>query len=188
MAKIDVTKIEGYENMTLEEKVAALEAHEYDDGAEEIERQKKAVTKANGEAAQYKRELEKVQKAGRADKTAADEQLETLRGEIESLKKEKTVANHKAKLLAQGYDDALAEETAQALADGDTDKVFANQKKFLDGHDNALRAELMKGTPRPGTGNWNGKSLTREDIMKIQDPSERQAAIAANLDLFGKGE
>ncbi len=30
--------------------------------------------------------------------------------------------------------------------------------------------------------------MTKDDIMKIKDPSERQAAIAQNLNLFGKGE
>ena len=31
MAKIDITKIEGYDKMTPEEKLAALEAFEYED-------------------------------------------------------------------------------------------------------------------------------------------------------------
>lgn len=34
----------------------------------------------------------------------------------------------------------------------------------------------------------NGGAMSREDIFKIKDASERQAAIAANLNLFGKEE
>lgn len=34
----------------------------------------------------------------------------------------------------------------------------------------------------------NGGALSRDDIFKIKDASERQAAIAANLNLFGKEE
>ena len=33
MAKIDITKIEGYDIMTAEQKLAALEAFEYEDNA-----------------------------------------------------------------------------------------------------------------------------------------------------------
>lgn len=34
----------------------------------------------------------------------------------------------------------------------------------------------------------NGGAMSRDDIFKIRDASERQAAIAANLNLFGKEE
>lgn len=34
----------------------------------------------------------------------------------------------------------------------------------------------------------NGGTMSRDDIFKIKDASERQAAIAANLNLFGKEE
>lgn len=34
----------------------------------------------------------------------------------------------------------------------------------------------------------NGGVMNRDDIFKIKDASERQAAIAANLNLFGKEE
>ena len=34
----------------------------------------------------------------------------------------------------------------------------------------------------------NGGTLSKKEIMEIKDPTERQAAIAANLELFGKDE
>lgn len=41
----------------------------------------------------------------------------------------------------------------------------------------------------PGTGRSTGSATTtKKDIMSIKDPTERQAAIAENLSLFGKGE
>lgn len=41
----------------------------------------------------------------------------------------------------------------------------------------------------PGTGRSTGSTTTtKKDIMSIKDPTERQAAIAENLSLFGKGE
>lgn len=40
MPKIDTTLIEGYESMNAEEKLAALEAFEYDDYSSEVQRYK----------------------------------------------------------------------------------------------------------------------------------------------------
>lgn len=44
MAKIDITKIEGYDKMTPEEKLAALEAFEYEDNSSELEKYKNAAS------------------------------------------------------------------------------------------------------------------------------------------------
>lgn len=55
MAKIDTSKIEGYANMTPEQKLAALEGFEYEDNSAELEKQKNALSKANSEAAEWKR-------------------------------------------------------------------------------------------------------------------------------------
>ena len=54
MAKIDTSKIEGYADMTPEQKLAALEGYEYEDNAAELEKQKNALSKANSEAAEWK--------------------------------------------------------------------------------------------------------------------------------------
>ena len=55
MAKIDTSRIAGYADMSLEDKLKALEAFEYNDNASELEKQKAAVSKANSEAAEWKR-------------------------------------------------------------------------------------------------------------------------------------
>ena len=58
--KIDTSKISGYGDMTLEEKLAALEGFEYESPAPdmgEIQRLKDAVSRANSEAAEYKKQL-----------------------------------------------------------------------------------------------------------------------------------
>lgn len=44
-------------------------------------------------------------------------------------------------------------------------------------------------TPTPPKDNGGGKYTSRDEIMKIKDATERQKAIAANIELFqGKGE
>lgn len=178
MANIDVSKIEGYADMTPEDKIAALEAYEYDDGSN----LKSAVDKATHEAAEYKKQLKALQDQ---QKNGGDE-LQSLKDEIAELKREKMLADLTAKYTALGYDAELAKSTAEAYADGDTETVFANQKAFADAREKALKAELLKQTPRPGRGGTGepGSTTTKADIMAIKDTIARQEAIAAHPELF----
>jgi hypothetical protein len=184
MAKIDVTKIEGYENMTPEEKLAILEGFEYEDNSAELERYKKAVTKANSEAAEFKKKYNERLTAEEQDKIEKDEELNNLRSEIAELKKKDAITTHKSKFLGLGYDEALAEATAIALTEGDMDSFFANQKKHNETREKTIKADLLKNTPTPPTG--TGKAMSKNDIMKITDNSERQRIIAENIELFNE--
>lgn len=151
MAKIDTTTIEGYSAMSESEKLAALEAYDFDDGASEIERYKSAASKANTEAADWKRKHnELLANAGKAKETETEN--EQLRTRVEQLEKQNKVATYTANYTALGYDKALAAETAQALADGDMAKVLENQKKYQDAHEKALLANKMKNFPTPPAG------------------------------------
>lgn len=156
MARIDTTKIEGYGDMTPEQKVAALEAVEYTDNASEVERLKNAVSKANSEAADWKKKHNALLSEEEQKKQAENEELTTLRKRVEEMERERVVSGNKAQLIALGYDDALATATATAMAEGDTATVFANQKKFLESHDKAFKAQLMGATSTPPAGSSSG--------------------------------
>jgi hypothetical protein len=169
--KIDVTKIEGYEKMSPEEKLAALEAFEYDDNASELERYKNAVSKANSEAAEWKKKHNALLDADSQAKQEQEEELANLRKEVEDMRKDKAVSTYKAKFLGLGYDETLADETATALAEGDMEKVFANQKKHLDTHEKTIKSDLLKKTPTPPAGD-GGDTMTREKLRKMS-PRER---------------
>ena len=71
--KIDVTKIEGYENMTAEEKLAALENFDIEEKPNDESKWKSALDKATAEAAKYKKELR--------EKQTESERLEAERAE-----------------------------------------------------------------------------------------------------------
>ena len=58
MAKIDVTKIENYANMTLEEKLSALEAYEIDEPDFKGYIKKDTFDKTASELAEYKKTVE----------------------------------------------------------------------------------------------------------------------------------
>lgn len=179
--KIDITKIPGYEAMNAEEKLNALLSYEVDMAGYV----KKDVFDAKAtEAAKLSKQL----KERMTDDEAAKEAEATARQELEekynALLKESTVAKYKAKYLAMGYEEKLAEDTAAALFAGDMDKVFANTGKHMRDVEGKVKAEVLKGTPIPDAASTKGEVMTRDKIFAIKDHSERQAAIMNNLDLF----
>ena len=147
MAKIDTSRIAGYADMSLEDKLKALEAFEYNDNASELEKQKAAVSKANSEAAEWKRKHNAA----------------AMQKELNELRRDKTVSQYTAKFIAQGYDEKLAADTAKAMADGNTDKVFANQQVFLETYAKQVKASAMQGTPKPASGSGsNGADFSKK--------------------------
>ena len=156
MAKIDTSKITGYAEMSAEDKLKALEAFEYEDNAAELEKQKAAVSKANSEAAEWKRKHNALLGEDEKKKQEQEEKFANMEKELSELREAKRVSEFKAKFIAQGYDEALAEDTAKAMADGDSAKVFANQQKFLDEYAKQVKADALKKTPKPTPGAGGG--------------------------------
>lgn len=172
MAKIDVTKIEGYKDMTPEQKLAALEAFEIEDPDYSGYVKKDVFDKTASELAAKKKELNEKLSEDEQKKQKEQEEREELQSKYEKLLHESEVSKFKAKLLGMGYEEKLADETAEAMANGDTDKVFANQKKHLDSVEKKVRAEALKDTPKP-TGDGDSKTMTLEKLRKLS-PIERE--------------
>ena len=166
MANIE-TLIEGYKDMTPEERLAAVEKFDFDDHAAELEKAKSAITKANADAAEWKRKHHDLLDEDERKRQQEAEERENILSELETLRKEKTIAGYKASYMANGYDEALAEATAQALADGDMAKVFANQKAHMEAHDKALKAEMLGNTPKPQGGGTPSGGVTLEAFRKM---------------------
>ena len=172
--KIDVTGIEGYADMSAEEKLAALESFEYDDHSAEIAdlgKWKDAVTKANSEAAEYKKQLKTLQDQQKTGNTKADDTIAQLQAQVAELTRQNTIASYAAQFIALGYDSELAQATAIATADGDVAAVFENQRKFLAQHDKDLKADIFKQTPKPGQGG-TGKQAPAMTLEKYRKLSE----------------
>ena len=75
---------------------------------------------------------------------------EKLEGKYTELLRKSTIAEHTARYIAMpGYDEKLARETAEALFDGDMERVFANQQKANAAYEKKLRADLVKQDPKP---------------------------------------
>lgn len=142
------------EGMTEDEISAALETVGQGDEAE-VNRLKAALSKANSEAADYKKQLRGKQSEDEANAAAQKEEHDRLAQENADLKRSIALSERKAKLLAMGYDESLATETATAMVDGDMDKVMANQSKYLEVQKKAIQADHMRKTPRPAAGSEN---------------------------------
>ena len=109
-------------------------------GPDELEAQKRATDRASHEAAAYKKDLRARQTAEEQAQADRDAALKKMQEELDSLRTEKQVATFKAKYIGLGFDEALAEKTAAAQVQGDTDTLFAN----LAAHQAAMQKELKK--------------------------------------------
>ena len=170
--KIDTSKIEGYSNMSAEEKLAALEGYEISEPDYSGYVKKDVFDKASHELADAKKQLKSKMTEDEQAKAQRDEEWNDLQSKYDKLLHENEVSKYKSKFLAIGYDEKLAEETAEALANGDTDTVFKNQQKNIDAVAKKARSEALDNTPKP-TGDGNGKKpMTKEEYMKLSTPEQ----------------
>lgn len=177
MAKIDTKLITGYEQMTPEQKVAALEAYNHPDPDYSGYVKKDLYDKAASDAASWKKKHNELLTEDERKKQEDADALANMKKELDELRKDKTISEYKAKLIAQGYDEALASDTAQAMADGDTAKVFANQGKFLEDYAKKVKADAMKKTPKPPAGDGSSDIDYSKKIEEAQQSGD-MAAVA----------
>lgn len=178
MAKIDVKLIEGFETMTPEQKIAALQGFDFPDPDYSGYVKKDLYDRAASDAAAWKKKHNALLTEDERKKQEDGERWANMEKELSDLKKEKAVSEYRAKLISQGYDEALAKETAEAMESGDFATVFANNQKFLDGYAKKIVADKLKGTPRGangGAGNTSGADYTKA----IEEANSRGDIAAA---------
>ena len=179
--KIDTSKINGYEQMSAEEKLKALEAYDMEFDTSGYVK-KDMFDKSASELSALKKQLKEKMSEEEQAKAKADEELQNMKAELEELKREKAIQNNTNQFLALGYEKELAEKTAKALYEGDMQVVFANQKTFQENLLKKERADILKDTPRPETGN-STKTVTREDFKKMTY-LEKVELFNENQDLY----
>ena len=179
----DLLKDAYKEGMTLEEIESALADVELPtDQTAELERLKTANSKLSSENADWKRKhREALSEEERKSQEVADE-LKQLREQNEKLLRESNLSKHKAKFLGLGYDEALASDAAAAMVDGDTEKLFSYQQKHQEALDKKIRADALKGTPKPVPDKTDG-AITREQVAKMS-VSEKVKLYNANPEQY----
>ena len=155
------------EGMTVEEIETALANIEMPiDNSAEIDRLKNALSKSNSEAADYKKQLREKMSADEIKAKEDAEKQAKLQSDYDALVRKVALSENKAKLLGLGYEDKLATETAEAMIDGNLDKVFANQKKHLESVEKKIREDVLRDTPKPEGGN-SSNTMTKEKFREM---------------------
>ena len=155
--RIDTAKIEGYAEMSAEDKLKALEEFEFDapapkDSSDEVNKLKTALSKANSDAAEWKRQFrEKQTEAERAEAERAERE-QAVEDALRTLRRDKTVSGYQAQCLALGYTQELALRAAEAMADNDAAAIMACQQEFLDAKQKELEAAALNKQPTLTTG------------------------------------
>lgn len=172
MAKIDTTKIVGYDTMSAEDKIAALEGYDVSAPApaetSELTKLKTMLSKANSEAADWKRKWnEKLTETERAEAERAEAD-KALRDELENLKRDKAVSGYVAKYLEVGYDAESANRAAKAMVDNDYTTIFAEMKTFVENKTKDIEAKALNKQPglTPGT-NPAAKDIEKAEQEKM---------------------
>ena len=155
--KIDVSKIAGFEEMSAEDKIAALQSFEFEepkvpDNSGEINKLKAALSKANSEAAEYKRQWKEKQTEQERLESERAEAEKALQDEVKALRRDKVVSEYAKQCMGMGYDAALAAECAEAMADGRFNDVFSIQQKFMETKTKEIEAAALNKQPGLSAG------------------------------------
>lgn len=167
-----------------------------------FEDQKAELERLKGELADRDKTIGNLEAAG-GDTEAMRKELEGYR-EAEKARKKAEKEAETDRILTEAAEQALdgkefvndytrahfVAELKKAIADPANKgkravKLFEDMTKDLDG---IFKNPQQEPLEIHGVDKQTGSPMTKEDIFKIKDPSERQAAMAAHINLFRKDE
>ena len=172
--KIDTTRIEGYADMTAEDKLKALEEFEFEapaskDNSDEVTKLKTALSKANSDAAEWKRQFREKQTEAERAEAERQEREAAVENELRELRRDKTVSGFMAQCLALGYDKELALRAAEAMADNDAAAIMACQQDFLEAKTKELEMTALNKQPGLTSGSPpTAKDADKDELNKLR--------------------
>lgn len=192
MAKIDTSTIQGYAEMTPEQKVAALEALETPDAPDmtkfvaksDYDKLKTASDNNASEAKSWKDKYNSKLTEDEQAKLAAEEAQKATNARLAELERRDKISTTKDQYVASGWDVTLAQETAEAFVDQKMDVVQANINKHIENLRAADKDKAMKKTPAPPAGgNPNPGSIDYDaEIAKATEAGDfAKAAYYARM-------
>lgn len=177
----NVTNEAVVEEVTSNEEVEALKA-ELEKQKAETERFKASVNKLTKEAADRKREERAKMSEDEKRKADQEEEFNRLKEQAEADAKE---LNHlKAVTAYKGIDEEVVEKLIDAVSDKDHNAIAAIIDKVVEKAVKDKEAEWKKSRPAAFIGDGSFPTMTKDEIMAIKDPIERQKKIAENISLF----
>lgn len=173
-------KTEGQEN---QEKKKASEKKYSDEDLNAILDKRFARWKADQE--KEKKEAERLAEMNAQERAEAER--DKVQKELDELKAKNAIAEmtNEARKMCAEHDINVGEDLLSVLVNQDADKtkkaVDSFVKMFEQEVEKAVKEKLKGNGPKRGGSN---KGVTRESILSIADPMERQRMIAEHMDLF----
>ena len=155
MSEIDETKAKTEPAAPAEDKKAEND---------EVAKLKAALSKANSEAADWKRQYKATLDEQKQKEMEAAEKRKAELEELEGLRRERRVNLYAKRLMEAGYDAGTADQLANSLPDGVADTYFESVKAF-----NEKQKQLINAT---ALDNQKGLSVgmppTAADAQKLE--------------------
>lgn len=195
MGKLNTALIDGFDTMSADQKLEALLGLDIPDAVDmskfvdvtKYEKLKSANDKTSSELSTLKKQLSDRMTDEEKSKADADANMKDLQEKYDALLKKSTIDEYVNKFLAQGYDDKLARETAEALYSGDMEKVFENGTKFKENILKTAKADALRDTPRPGAGeSGQGTKLTAQEEIAVNIGKRTAEYNKASSDIISK--
>ena len=108
---------------------------------------------------------------------ATDQKISDLEAKNKELERSIAISDQTGKLIAMGYTQELASDTATAMVDGDMDKVLKNQSTFVESVKQDAIAGKMRETPKPGAGVGGGEG-EKPDYKKLAAEAQQNGELA----------
>ena len=156
--------------------------------AKKLKAERDAALKKSGEISKQLRAKMSEDELKAEQDAQAKEEYEAHVKELEQYKAENEALK---RYRLQGMTDDLAAKAAKAEIEGDMDALADVQKQHTQSLIKAKEAEWKASRPRVNVGDDEDSSMTKEEILAIQDRDERTKMIAKHLSLFdqkNKGE
>lgn len=176
--KCDVTKIEGYAEMTPEQKVAALETLDIE--IPDTKKLKEALDKATSEAAENKRKWkDTLSEAERTAQELADE-AKAREEKLAEYEKKEVIGTLTRRYMSLGFDETEALKLAEKHNNNDLESVFSAIGSFIKEKEKMAIAEKVKEIPAPHIGDPDKKTEKRvkdiplEELQKIYDEDREE--------------
>ena len=131
---------------------------------DEIEKLKASLSRANTQAAEYKRQRNEALDKSKLAEVERAEADKAMREELETLRKDKAITDYTNKALEVGFDADNAAQAANALANGNMDGLFDCLKAFVEATKIRLNNEALNRQPGLSAGIPPTKGNTEDEI------------------------
>ncbi len=181
MPQFDTTKIEGFAEMTSEEKLTAILNIELPD-AEHLEKEMLRYKEANSKANSKLAALKKQPVEPPAPVEPENNELFALHEEIRALKQENSISKYTAKYASMGFDAELAVKSATAAVMGEIEILIECQEQYISSVKKQVEKELVNNVAKP-TSISQAITLSSADLQKMST-EERYKIFLENPEIY----